>query len=368
MLKGKKYFNRNLFIADPSKKTIFKKFAPDLRFLNFLKNKVKVSVAIINTNNVKDTIECVPNILNTQRVPVLILVLNNGSEERIDDFKNYLEKEGAKVLSKKIDFGFLKVDFSLWQFGNKFLLLADADKNIGFCGGNNFLVSLSHLVGLDYCLILNDDARLTENILADMLRIIRKEKISALSPQIFDKEGNIWYAGGDFSWYSYGYIKKPKSSLPYLTKLHSGCAVLVRIKDYIEIDGMEEILFVSLDEADLARRILKKGEIMVAPRLKVIHKIGGTLGTRGSSFHDYVWTRNRLIYSLKNNFILVHWFFVFIYSLMKSVKWVMWLVGGGKERAENEIQAFWDYFRRDWWAGCLKTKINALDFKKVLYG
>lgn len=369
MLKEEKYFNKNLFIFGRPTASIFRKFVSLFQSFKFIKEKVKVSVAIINANNIKETRGCIRSILSTQKIPVLILVLNNGSKEPITQLKEDIKKEGKCIETKKIGLGFLRINFELWQLSNIFLILADSDKNIGFCGGNNFLVSLSYLIGLDYCLILNNDARLTKNILAEMLEIIKKEKVFALSPQIFDKEGKTWYAGGNFSWYSYKYLKKPRSSFLYLTKVHSGCAFLVNVKDYIKLGGMEEALFFSLDEPYLARKILKnKGKIMVAPQLSVIHRIGGTGGRAGSKIHDYFWTRNRLIYSLRYNFVLIHWFFIFIYSLMKIVKWSFWLMSGYKSRAKNEISAFRDFFKRNWWAGYLREELNALDFKKVIYG
>lgn len=337
---------------------------PDLSsFLAPLKQaQLSRGIAILQFNHPQETQGCLEKILRFKK-PVLLLVLDNGSK---DHFRLQNLLFSVKQLSQKeISWGELKVSLELYRAGKHFVLLAKTNKNLGFCGGYNFLFRLADKVGLNYCLMLNNDARLKEEALEKMLQTAQKTSAFAVSPLIWQGE-RIWYAGGKLLWYGYKYLKRPqKLDEPYETEVHSGAGSLFRVRDFLKVGGLRESLFISLDEPELAWRILKaKGRILVDPSAKITHKVGKTLGRSGNRWHDYFWTRNRLILSFLLNPKPIHWLFVACYFGVKLVKWIYYSLSDQLPRAKIEWQGFRDFFQKNWWAGSLREELNALDFKR----
>ncbi len=352
-----------------STKKSIQDFFEELRsvFLSFIGEEVRVGVGILNFNQPKETLVCIQRLFKSLQEPSLVIVIDNGSRESLESVADI---SGVRLLKQKRMEGLLSGKFLLYQIKDHFVLLGKLKKNLGFCGGNNLMLRLANLLGLRYFLFLNNDAWFEEGTIEQLQKTAQSFRAFAVSPLIKETNGKIWYAGGRLFWYGYSYSKKPPNqSSCYLTEVHSGCAVLFDVKRYLAIEGMRESFFISLDEPELSRRILASGgRIVVDPQVVVLHKVGKTLGRSGSKLHDYFWTRNRLILSYCHNPFYLHWLFVAVYSLVKLCKWFFWVLKGENQRVKIEIKAFADFFSKNWWAGSLREELNALDFRRGVYG
>jgi GT2 family glycosyltransferase len=214
-------------------------------------------------------------------------------------------------------------------------------------------------------LVLNNDTKIFKGSIEQLLETIKKRKATAISPLIYEKENKIWYAGGEYSWYGYKYLKEPKDYKDcYPTNVYSGCCVIFKTYEYLKMGGMEDSLFISIDEPEFSRRIKKqKGKILVEPRAKIFHEVGRSIGKRGSRYHDYFWVRNRYIYSSLHNNFFFHLSFLIIYTLLRVLKWGIYFFKKQGYRIETEFLGVKDYFKKNWGAGSLLKELSALDFK-----
>lgn len=242
----------------------------------------KVSVLILNWNGKKWLKQCLPTVEKLTYRPLEIIVVNNGST---DDSREFLKKNYPKIR------------------------VIEIKKNRGYAGANN--LGAKYASG-KYILFLNNDTRVTPNLLQPLVKKIESDKkIGAVQPQIrnmvnknlIDSIGSFFTSTGFL--YHYGYFQEYKQK-KYQKELSvysvKGACFLMQKKDYIDLGGIDESFVTYVEESDLCHRILLSGKkIIYVPKSFIYHFGGGDMSIMTKSevviFRSF---RNRFVSYIKN--------------------------------------------------------------------
>jgi GT2 family glycosyltransferase len=179
-------------------------------------------------------------------------------------------------------------------------------RNLGFAGGSNRGIDSLMRRGIDYVLLLNDDATCEPRLLSRLIDHAEAEpEIGVVGPTIFyaDAPGNIiWSAGGVIDRIGrprHVRVDEPADGSPapardvdYVT----GCALLIR-RDVIETVGvLDERFFAYWEEAEWCARARAAGfRVVHLPAARVWHGLRQQ-DRETSHVYQYLMTRNRLLY------------------------------------------------------------------------
>lgn len=257
----------------------------------------KVAIVTVDYNGHKDADELLESVktLNTDGLETLVLVVDNGSDTSV---KGIVSKYPGVV----------------WM---------QTGKNLGFAGGFNKGMKYVYEWGADFVLIINNDTVLPDKNLLKKLIVVFEEHSDAglVSPKIYfspgfefykerygkkDEGKVIWYAGGTFDWDNIrsvhrGIDEVDKGEFDKIekTEFTSGCCVLVKREVLEKVGYFNEKLFAYYEDADWIERIKSAGyEQWYVGGTHIFHKVSRT-ATIGSSFSDYLITRNRLWFGIK---------------------------------------------------------------------
>jgi GT2 family glycosyltransferase len=178
--------------------------------------------------------------------------------------------------------------------------------NLGFAAGSNRGINFLVQRGVDYVLLLNDDAICDSALLRELIaRSEAEPDIGVLGPTIFyaDDPGTvIWSAGGVVDRLGHArHLQEndvgdgplpPARDVDYVT----GCALLIR-RGVIEKVGMlDERFFAYWEEVEwCARARAADFRVVHLPAARVWHGIQQQ-ERETSQFYQYLMTRNRLLY------------------------------------------------------------------------
>ncbi len=190
-----------------------------------------------------------------------------------------------------------------------------SEKLLGFAEASNRLAELSKS---EYIVFLNNDTEVSKDWLKEMLRTIKRNKnCIACQPKVKSlKEKNKFeYAGaggGFIDIYGYpfargrvfDYIEEDKGQYNDERRVFWGCGVclLVKRKDYFDIGGFDESLFMYGEETDFCWRTNIYGkEVWYSPKSVIYHIGSFSIGHGKNSLKkDYYHSRNHLILLIKN--------------------------------------------------------------------
>lgn len=293
----------------------------------------KIAIVTVDFNGHKDTADYLESVakLNTEGLVVLNLVVDNGSETSLKEVVG----RHPKVT---------------WM---------QTGKNLGFAGGFNRGMKYARQWDADYVLIINNDTLLPDkNLLHELISVFEKNKnVGLVSPKIRfapgyefldkykpeDKGKVLWYAGGSFDWNNirslhHGIDKVDKGQFDKVQKTEfiSGCCVLIKREVLDKVGYFEEKLFAYYEDSDWVERIKRAGyEQWYTGKTYIYHKVSQTAGI-GSSWSDYLITRNRIWFGMK--YASVRTKFALIREALKL------LVIGRSAQKEGIV----DYFRGVW--------------------
>src|SRR3989344_5024507 len=270
-----------------------------------------VSAVVITRNRRKDLTDCVNSLLKSDYKNIEIIVIDNGSDEPINNW-----------------------------FKGKFprVKLITSTKNLGAAGGRN--------LGIEYCsgthiLFMDDDAIAEAKMISSLVRILKKDKLTGIvQPIIYDKfqKKLLDGAGHDISLLTgrikaWGAKEKDLGQYNFLREIPlSGCIWMVK-KDVInKIGNYDERYFIPYEDSDFSFRAKKAGfKIYCVPDAKAWHT------GRKTKFANFLveWvgitsverafriSRNKLIYMSKHapneNFLVFLFFFQPIYLMVHSI-------------------------------------------------
>ena len=258
-----------------------------------------VFVSIINFNGRKNTFACLDSIkkLNTSNFKLNVIVINNGSEEKLNLPQDYLRNIPLKILTE--------------------------EKNLGFTGGHNTGIKYALSMNADYVLVLNNDVAVSPNLIIELLKVLEKNKEYAIaSPKIYfapefefhkdsykkeDRGRVFWYAGGIIDWRNVlarhrGVDEVDRGQYQEVaeTDFVTGACFLVKREVLEKVGSFDDRYFLYYEDNDLSQRIRIAGyKVIYAPNAVLWHRNAQAAGGSGSSLQDYYISRNRLLFGLR---------------------------------------------------------------------
>lgn len=258
----------------------------------------KLAIITVNYNGSDDTIEFLDSLklLPTTNYQLLTVVVDNGSND--DSVQKILKKHP---------------DIDLLQTG----------ENKGFAGGYNRGIEHAMIWGADYLLIINNDTLISDpDLLTKLAKTLDENpKGGIVAPKIYfapgyefhkekytetDQGKVIWYAGGEFDWNNVYSIHQGMNEVDLgqynkeeVVSFVTACCWMIK-REVIEKVGLfEEDLFAYFEDNDLCMRIQNAGyKLYYNGHTSLFHKVSQTSGI-GSSFGDFLMTRNRLYFGMK---------------------------------------------------------------------
>jgi hypothetical protein len=223
------------------------------------------------------------------------------------------------------------LDSRLKSFKNYFqITLLKPKYNLGFAAGNNYAL---RRIESQYYLLLNCDTVLIDsNTLSECLDYFRfHNEIGMLSPKIcfYSDPNRIWYAGAkvnpasqSFS-YHIGINQMDKEKFHHImeTDYASGAALFVRNEVIQKIGLMDEIFFMYVEETEWNYRTKEAGyKIIYFPKTRILHKVEvittkNRFGSRKNAFQPYLYSRNKIIFTLIHFPFKIILFFFGVYQL-----------------------------------------------------
>lgn len=274
----------------------------------------RVAVFLVNWKRAEDTVACVRSLLKLDFSGTLdVFVCENGSPDEsfsmmTNAFASFSKVEDLPNLIKYIDL----------ESGRR-IALAKAPHNLGFAGGNNFVIKIALACydgkGYDYYWILNNDTEVDVNCLSIMVRKFNQEKrnvgicgstlvyhhdkhtVQVLGGSLYSAGmGTMREIGNGRHWPFEVDESEVESEMSYVC----GASMLVS-DDVIRTVGlMKEDYFLFFEEIDWCERARKAGfELAYASKAVVYHKEGASIGTgtgaRRSLLAEYYGMRNKLL-------------------------------------------------------------------------
>ena len=240
----------------------------------------KVAIVILNWNGEKMLKEYLPSVLRYSRDEATVYVADNAST---DDSLSLLRQHFPEV---------------------KLIVL---DKNWGFAEGYNKVL---RQIEAEYYLLLNSDIEVTHHWLTPMIEYLDSHPdVAACQPKLLsmiDKD-RFEYAGASGGYLdTFGYpfcrgrvfdtVEEDNGQYDNLADVlwASGAALMIRSKDYWDVDGLDGRFFAHNEEIDLCWRLRIKGRrIVCVPESYVYHIGGGTL-PKGNPMKTFLNFRNNL--------------------------------------------------------------------------
>ncbi len=254
----------------------------------------KIVISILHFNTPHQTDECLFSLskINTERLDVEVVVIDNASRE-------------VYTLPENLN---LKVH------------LIRNEKNLGFAGGHNIGFEYALQQKSDYILILNNDTSVQKDFLVVLCKEIENVGVGAVVPKIYFTKGHefhkerysekdkgkiIWYAGGVIDWNNVisshrgvDEIDRGKYDKKEPTEFATGACILFKNEVIRKTKGFDDRYFLYYEDGDLNLRIKNLGyTILYVPESIIWHNNAGSSGS-GSALQDYYISRNRLLFGM----------------------------------------------------------------------
>lgn len=239
--------------------------------------EITTTIIIPNYNGLKFMDECIRS-LNAQTYPNFrTLVVDNGST---DGSVEWLKEH-------QIDTIFLP-------------------ENTGFSGAVNVGIKAADT---PYVLLLNNDVRVDEYFVAEMVRAIgQSERIFSVSsrmiqmyhPDLMDDAGDMYSVLG---WAYQRGVGQPLERYDKPFKIFSACAgaAIYRRQVFEEIGYFDEMHFAYLEDIDVGYRAKLYGyDNVYCPTARIFHVGSGTSGSKYNSFKVKLAARNNVYLNYKN--------------------------------------------------------------------
>jgi len=230
------------------------------------------AIVILNWNNYHDTIATVQAIGAWEKLAPTIWVVDNGSQ---DESVEQIRREGPNVR------------------------LLESDHNLGFAAGNN--LAIRHALdegGIDYFLLLNNDAVITEDGLRQLVATAEQCEAGIVGPILRDPPpvAALQSAGGrNAAWHGDTHLRTIPSDKPYPVDYVPGTAILIRADLFRQIGLLDETYFISGEIADFCLRAQRRGmRMLIDPQVTVYHDQGRSSELR-VAFYAYYFLRNRFL-------------------------------------------------------------------------
>ena len=262
---------------------------------------MELAVIILNWNAAADTIRCARDVATWEELRPMIWVVDNGSAD-----------DSAETISGSCP---------------GVHLIRNAT-NLGFAGGNNRGIAESLANGSTYALLLNNDAHIAEQDVAQLLDSLRRdERIGFVGPLLYDADvkDRLLAAGGkDPVRHHHSHILElaPGRQVREVEYV-PGTVLLGRSELFRTVGLFDRDYFFSMEVADLCRRARQHGYVSaVDTRARAYHATSRRPTELRETLYTYYIIRNRFLYARKFYPNLKAFFFGFwaVYSLALALK------------------------------------------------
>ncbi|HEY9840768.1 MAG TPA: glycosyltransferase family 2 protein [Candidatus Obscuribacterales bacterium] len=204
------------------------------------------------------------------------------------------------------------------QFSDPRIHWLPQPSNLGFGEGCNAGIAAALASGADAVLLINNDAWVEQDILTALNEASRRYHHRALlTGQIFTPDGQLWYAGGDYSLYTVR-TRHWTRPLQRERRVPFACGCLLWLpRPLLEaLTGFAPDYFLYLEDLELCLRARQAGfPIVCLPQVQIRHSPSSSTGGRDSPLAVYYQNRNRWLL-LRQHGRLRHWpVFVAVYLL-----------------------------------------------------
>lgn len=177
--------------------------------------------------------------------------------------------------------------------------LVALEKNAGFGVGMNVGVAQAKALGCTEFVMLNPDARITDDVLESLADRIRADRGLLLSPRVVKPDGGRWFDGGIVAIREGSTRTSMGSDSSAEGGWLSGACLAVHDDLWTSVGGFDDRYFLYWEDVDLSWRVVSAGgRLAVASDLEVVHSVGGTQPGQGkSSTYVFYNCRNRLLFA-----------------------------------------------------------------------
>jgi len=186
-------------------------------------------------------------------------------------------------------------------------------RNLGFAGGSAWGIALALERGVDFVLLVNNDATVDPSFLAALVDAAERcPEAGLLCPRIVNLADPLkpWYAGGTFSLWSGMPVqartrREDATGQPREVDYATGCAVLIKPAVIRAVGSFDPKFFAYCEDLDLSLRARRAGfKVLFVPDSLVRHAV--TDQTDRASLRIYYSTRN-LLEVMRRHGAWYHW-------------------------------------------------------------
>lgn len=279
------------------------------------------AICIVNYNGNYDTIECLESLFNNIDMNLnRIFILDNGSENI-----NYSEfSKSLSVICNRYKLNYVvNTNEGNVKKNEAQIFLFRSEENLGFAGGNNFLLKIAIENEFEYCTLLNNDTLVEDSGIDRIVSCMeQKQHIGVCTANICynDKRDVTWNAGGKLFWghrfyYSTkqinNWLKQDKKTIS--TEFLSGCFMMIRADVLRKYGLLSNDFFFGEEDFEFSSRLKRNGVMCISfLDSKIYHKVSSS-AKRHIQDHD-----SAIISYWVNRYIDIR------KQFGKGVKWVAW--------------------------------------------
>lgn len=239
----------------------------------------KIAVILVNYNGIKDTIECIESIKESDCYKdITIVVVDNASKNN-----------EAEEIRRKF---------------NDVVAIRSPD-NGGFSEGNNFGIRYALDKGAEYITLLNNDTIVDKKMISTLMSRCQSDVVTAPQMLYYDEPNKTWYGGGRIDYWTgnakHDYMNQIDSPMTERTvTFATGCCMMIGATTLHKVGLLDESYFMYCEDTDFCIRLGQQAiKIKFVPTAKLWHKVSSSTGGSDSTFSTYYMTRNRLNYIKK---------------------------------------------------------------------
>lgn len=225
----------------------------------------------------------------------LLFILNYNGTAMTCDLLRSLRSISFPYPVWVVDNGSDRDDSAFFELAFPGIVIKRIADNCGFAGGVNKAMKLAAEAGFEYAYEINNDTLAVDDFLSPCVEIMACQPdvdIVASRTKTLDRktgEFSIWgfcSGPGDLARYQDGFLE---------TRHVTGCGMLLRVRTFLELGGLDERFFCYGEENDYCYRLARAGRKQgFAEKSLILHQ--GAL-TNDSVWQRYFAARNTLLFS-----------------------------------------------------------------------
>lgn len=224
----------------------------------------KVGIVLVNYNSLKDTIECIKSIKESDYWNYVIIVIDNASTENASALKSC-----DNVIFKRMK------------------------KNVGFGVANNIGTDIAVENNCDLILCLNNDTVIQKDTIRILVDNTNDRTITTGAIYYYSEPNELWYGGGEISKYKGNFRHKNYMKSQEVSFI-SGCCLMFTQKCYKDIGLFDPAYFMYYEDSDFSLKAIQHGyTLKYVYEARIYHKVGRSI-SKVKGVKDYYLTRNRL--------------------------------------------------------------------------